>query len=166
MKKHIIIAIIMAFASIAPMSVAASGASTTASEKQNSELMFSEFSFGGVSLLVPENMSVSMDSQHAIIKKADGKFGVSIEIEKDKNASSQGSYEVCQRLVTAMHIEGAMLSRVKVGGMEGAIMEGKLDGANVAVEVLNGGKKYIKVVAIYADEYADVAKTVLQSIRK
>lgn len=125
-----------------------------------------DFFFNGFTFKIPQGMPVNMEGTEATIKNTNGTFGVSIKSEKDANASAQGAYGICQRAVTDLHLIEAKLTKVNINGLEGAVVEGKLEGTNVAIEVLNGGKKYLKTIIIYDDSNLSQAKTILTSIKK
>lgn len=129
-------------------------------------LDYVDFFFNGYTIKVPQGMPVNMDGNEAVVKSADGTFGLSIKIEKDAKASANGAYELCKRVVTDLHLQEAKLTKVNINGLEGACVEGNLEGMHVGVEVLDGGKRYIKAIAIFDASHTDAAKQALMSIRK
>lgn len=125
-----------------------------------------DFFFNGYTFKVPQGMPVNMEGNEAVVKSPDGSFGLSVKIEKDSKASANGAYEICKRVVTDLHLQEAKLTKVSVNGLEGACVEGKLEGMHVGVEVLDGGKRYIKAIAIYDASHLDAAKQTLMSVKK
>lgn len=125
-----------------------------------------DFFFNGFVFKIPQNVSVNMEGQEATIKSNDGTFGVSIKTEKDSKATAQGAYEICQRSASELHLKQPKLTKISINGLEGASVEGELEGMNVAVEVLDAGKRYLKVIVLYTDAHVQDAKTVLTSAVK
>lgn len=164
MRKQIILSAAIALVLAMPMTAQTVVETESVTSVSTSEYV--DLFFNGFTMQIPQGLPVNMEGNNATMKNPDGSFGLSLDIEKNKDARPQGAYEITQRLVTDLHIQGAKLSKVKVNGMEGAVLEGKIEGANVAVEVLDAGKKYVKLVAIYTDARAADAKKALLSIRK
>lgn len=164
MKRIVIMAAALLFAAGGVTIKADEPAVQSAAENVTNDYV--DFFFNGFTMKVPQGMPVNMEGNEALVKSPDGTFGLSLKIEKDAKATAVGAYELCKRVVTDLHLQEAKLTKVSVNGMEGACVEGKLEGMGVGVEILDAGKRYLKAIAIYNDTHADDAKTALMSIKK
>ena len=125
-----------------------------------------DFFFNGYNFKIPQGLPVNMENNEATVRNSDGTFGISIKSEKDTKASAAGAYEICKRTVTDLHLGDAKLSKVNIYGLEGARVTGNLEGMHVAVEILDTGKRYMKIVTIYTDAHTADAETLLSEITK
>lgn len=136
----------------------------TADGGEDADTDFVELYYNGVTLKVPQGAPVDMNSKEAVLKTADGSFGLSLKVEKEPKSSPQGAYEICQRLVTDLNLRQSQLSKVSINGLQGACVDGSLEGSHVAVLVLDAGKRYVKLVVICAPQYVSRAGTVIKSV--
>lgn len=153
----------MAYSSVGTSMVSDSETTSTTETVAND---YVDFFFNGLSFKIPQGMPVNMEGNEALVKSVDGSFGLSFKMEKDAKATPTGAYELCKRVVTDLHLQEAKLSKVNINGLEGACVEGKIEGMRVAVEVLDAGKRYLKAIAIFDDSHADAAKEALTAIKK
>lgn len=166
--KHLLIAISLLLTS------ASAGLSAHASEMpqmSNQETAidgshYTDLFVSGYVFKVPKGVPADVSKNEVVMKNSDGTFGLSIRMKKNDKASANGAYDICKQAAKELHIEGATVSKVRINGLEGATVEGQIEGMNVAVEVLNLGGRYLQATSIYTDAHAEEAKTILTSVRK
>lgn len=168
MKKIgiLIISLVLSAAGFTGQAQTSSAVPTASQTTAEAATEYVDFFFNGLSLKVPQGAPISMEGNEAVLKTPDGSFGFSLKTEKDKKASATGAYELCKRVVTDLHIQQAQLTKVNINGLEGACVDGTLEGVHVAVTVLADGHRYVKLVVICAPSHASWARTVIQSVRK
>lgn len=112
------------------------------------ETAFRPFEYEGFTLSIPTEAVVTQKEGTAIVKAADGTFGMSIEVKADKKAREEAAVQICRRMVSELGISDARLQRVMVHGLKGARVMGRSQGAPITVLVLDGGKKYLQIVVL------------------
>lgn len=127
---------------------------------------FSRMDFEGFTMLIPSQSLVSETEKEAIVKMADGTYGMSVKIEEDRSASASAAVQICNRLVNDLDVKRAKVTRVIIHGMQGGRLEGTAEGAPVNVLVLDAGKKYLKLVIINTPAHADWANITIDSVNK
>lgn len=127
---------------------------------------FSRFDYQGFSMMIPSGSSVDMTSKEAIVKSNDGTFGMSVKVEKDKDASATAAVEMCRRMVSELDVRGAKVSRVMVHGMQGGRLEGMAEGAPMSVLILKSDDCYFKIVFINTPERADWVNICIDSVTR
>ena len=127
---------------------------------------FSRFNYDGFTMLVPSGTLISKSDQEAVVKAADGTFGLSLKVEKDAAASPEAALQLCSRLVSDLRIKGARVTRVSIHGMAGGRVQGTVEGAPISVVVLDGSGKYVKLVVINMPDRADWADMAIDSLSR
>ena len=112
---------------------------------------FSRFNYDGFTMLVPSGTLISKSDQEAVVKAADGTFGLSLKVEKDAAASPEAALQLCSRLVSDLRIKGARVTRVSIHGMAGGRVQGTVEGAPYQCR---GAGRFGKVCEARGDQYA------------
>lgn len=127
---------------------------------------FSRFEYQGFSFMVPSGATISEKDKEALVKCADGTFGMSVKVEKDKKASAQSAVEMCRRMVTELDVRGAKITKMLIHGMQGAKLEGMTEGIPVSVLILAVDGQYVKTVIINTPAHTDWVNIALDSITR
>lgn len=148
-----------------PMLVPAQSAQVTQSETVTPvEGNFSKFEYQGFSMMVPASSQIDMTAKEAIVKTNDGTFGMSVKVEKDKDAKTDAAVEMCRRMATDLDVKGARVTKVMIHGLQGGKLEGTTEGAPISVLILNAGGKYLKMVVINTPDHADWVNITIDSV--
>lgn len=161
MKKFLLSLTLLA-AAAAVMPSYAQDATTPAVQEQ--QIDYADFNYQGFNIKVPAGCKIEMTSKEALLKSDDKTFGLSMKVEKDAKASGESAVQMCNRMIADLDIKGAQLNRLTNHGMNGARVQGTIEGAYINVVILDAGGKYVKLVIISAPEKASLAETIIDSI--
>ena len=130
----------------------------------SNETLFKSFEYQGFTMQVPANCEANISKKEAVLKCIDGTFGMSIKVEKDKNASPNAAVEMCRRMVRELDVKNSKITKVMIHGMQVGKLEGTTEGAPISVLILAVKGKYLKMVIINTPEHADWANIVIDSV--
>lgn len=96
----------------------------------------------------------------------DGLFGVSITQFESNALTKKNSRNMIREMADFLKVEKVKTTDVKYAEAHGVQANGKLNGQNVTMIILNSWGKVTQIVMIYADEYNDAADRYLRSMSK
>lgn len=134
--------------------------------KMSAEGGFYEFEYQGFGIMVPTASQASVSGSEAVLKCADGTFGMSVKVEKDRGASADSALEMCRRMVSEFGVEGARITKMLIHGMQGVRLEGITEGLPVTVQIMAVDGRYLRIVAMSTPAHADWVGVALDSVTR
>lgn len=158
--------ILMILALAAPAACGAAAQEPAVSDKVENvaETGFSAFSYQGFDMLVPAGSQVEMTGKEAVLKTDDRRYGLSLKIETEADASPEAAVQLCSRMISELNIKNAQLNRVMIHGMAGGRLQGTIEGALINVVVLDASRRYVKLIIITSPDLASWADRTIDSL--
>ena len=96
---------------------------------------FIPLSYNGFNFDIPAGSIVEKGST-ILVKYPDGSFGLSITNVESEGGGQQGAFLTCRKLASQLKLENQVVKKETIGGVDGAIAKGTLEGREVTVIIL------------------------------